>query len=69
MRWLTCILLGAILAFAMPLFLGGSSGVWSGSWIDWWTIRPLPNSPGLLFSVPIFVGSAIAFRIFFNWHN
>ena len=39
------------------------------SWVNWLTIRPVPSSPGLLFSIPIFLGSAIAFRIFFNWHN
>ena len=69
MRWFTALLLGAILAFTLPQFFGGQSGLWMDSWVNWWTVRPLPNSPGLLFSIPIFIGSAIAFRIFFNWHN
>ena len=47
----------------------GQGGIWMDSWVKWWTIRPLENSPGLLFSIPIFLGSAIAFRLFFNWHN
>ena len=69
MRWTTALLLGAILAVTLPMFLGGTGGMWLGSWVDWYTIRPLESSPGLLFSIPIFIGSAIIFRIFFNWHN
>ena len=69
MRWLTCLLLGAILAFTLPQFLGGQGGIWMDSWVKWGTIRPIEGSPGMLFSIPIFLGSAIAFRLFFNWHN
>jgi hypothetical protein len=39
------------------------------SWVKWGTIRPIHGSPGFLFSVPLFLGSALAFRIFFNWHT
>ena len=69
MRWITALALGAILGFAMPLALGGQSGVWMNSIAKWGTIRPLAGSPGLLFSVPLFLGSAVAFRLFFNWHS
>jgi len=63
------LLIGAILGVAMPWFFGGPSGVWMNSFAKWGTIRPLEGSPGLLFSIPLAVGSAIAFRLFFNWHR
>ena len=69
MKWLTALLLGAIVGFALPMALGGRSGVWMNSWAGWGTIRPLEGSPGLLFSVPLFLASAVAFRLFFNWHR
>ena len=69
MKWLTALPLGAILGFLLPMALGGQSGVWMTTWTKWGTIRPLAGSPGLLFSVPLFLGSALAFRLFFNWHR
>ena len=69
MRWLPALLLGAILAFTLPMALGGAPGVWMHGWTKWGTIRPIEGSPGFLFSVPLFLGSAIAFRLFFNWHR
>ena len=69
MKWLTALILGAIVAIALPMALGGQSGVWMNSWVKWGTIRPLAGSPGLLFSVPLFLASALAFRSFFNWHS
>ena len=69
MRWVTALVLGAILAFTLPLALGGQSGVWMNSFARWGTVRPLAGSPGLLFSIPIFLGAAVAFRVFFNWHR
>jgi hypothetical protein len=39
------------------------------SWAAYGTVRPLAGSPGLLFSIPLFALSAIAFRLFFNWHS
>jgi hypothetical protein len=69
MKWLTALVLGAIIGFVLPLAFGGQGGVWMGSWASWGTIRPLPNSPGLLFSIPLALASAVAFRIFFNWHS
>ena len=69
MKWMTALILGGILAFVLPLTLGGQDGVWMHSWAKWGTIRPIAGSPGFLFSVPLFLGSAIAFRIFFNWHT
>jgi hypothetical protein len=69
MKWVSALLLGAILAVVLPMTLGGRSGVWMNSWAGWGTIRPSAGSPGLLFSIPLFLGSAFAFRIFFNWHS
>ena len=69
MRWLTALLIGAILGFTLPLVLGGPNGAWMNSFAKWGTIRPLAGSPGLLFSIPLFLLSAVAFRMFFNWHN
>jgi hypothetical protein len=69
MRWVSALFLGAILAFTLPLALGGENGVWMSSFAKWGTIRPHAGSPGLLFSIPLFLGSAIAFRVFFNWHR
>ena len=69
MKWLTALLLGAILGFLLPMMLGGQEGVWMNSWVKWGTIRPLPGSPGLLFSIPLFLGSALALRLVFNWHS
>jgi hypothetical protein len=69
MKWITALAFGAVLAFTLPLALGGENGVWMSSFARWGTVRPFPSSPGLLFSVPLFVGSAIALRTFFNWHT
>ena len=69
MKWLTALFIGAILGFALPLFFGGQNGVWMTSFAKWGTIRPLAGSPGLLFSVPLALGSAIALRLLFNWHR
>jgi hypothetical protein len=69
MKWLTALALGAILGFALPLFLGGQNGVWMSSFTKWGTVRPLEGSPGLLFSIPVFLLSAMALRLFFNWHE
>ena len=69
MRWLSALAIGAILGFALPLFFGGQNGVWMSSFAKWGTVRPLADSPGLLFSIPLFLGSAIALRLFLNWHR
>lgn len=69
MKWLPALILGAILGLVLPMAFGGRSGIWMGSWAAWGTIRPVAGSPGLLFSVPLFLGSAVAFRLFFNWHK
>ena len=69
MKWLSALALGAILAFVLPMAFGGQHGVWMNSFAKWGTIRPHAGSPGLLFSVPLFLGSAVAFRLFFNWHR
>jgi len=69
MKWLTALAIGAILGFALPLFFGGQNGVWMHSFAGWGTVRPLEGSPGLLFSIPLWLLSAIAMRLFFNWHR
>ena len=69
MKWFSALLVGALLAFLLPLAFGGQDGFWMTSWTKWGTVRPLPGSPGFLFSIPLFLGSALALRIFFNWHS
>ena len=69
MKWFSALLLGAILAFTLPLALDGENGVWMNSFAKWGTIRPHAGSPNLLFSITLFIGSAMAFRLFFNWHS
>ena len=59
MKWLTALLLGAVVAVILPLFFGGQDGLWMNSWTAWGTIRPHHNSPGLLFSIPVFVGASM----------
>ena len=66
---MSALLLGALVAFVLPMTLGGSDGVWAHSWANWGTIRPSSRSPGLIFSIPLFLGAALAFRLFFNWHK
>ncbi len=69
MKWLTALLIGAIVGFALPMAFGGRSGIWMTSLASWGTVRPFEGSPGLLFSIPFFLGSALALRVFFNWHS
>ena len=69
MKLITAMILGAVIAFILPLFFGGEDGVWMHSWAAWGTIRPHHDSPGLLFSIPVFIGATLAFRAFFNWHT
>ena len=70
MKWFSALLVGAILAIVLPLILGGYRGVWMTSWTKCGTIRPIPSSPGLLFSIPVFpwLGTG-ASASFFNWHR
>jgi len=69
MKWISALALGAILAFVLPTGLDMRSDVWMNSWASWGTIRPHAGSPGLLFSVPLFLGASLALRLFFNWHG
>ena len=69
MKWITALVLGAILGFVLPTALDLRSGVWMNNFVGWGTIRPHAGSPGLLFSIPLFLGSALAFRLVFNWHS
>ncbi|WP_265570078.1 hypothetical protein [Sphingomicrobium nitratireducens] len=69
MKWTSALMLGAILAFVLPLAFGGTGGVWRHSWAGYGTIAPFDRSPGLLFSIPLFIGTSIAARMFFNWHR
>jgi hypothetical protein len=68
-RWITALLIGTILGFVLPMAFGGQEGIWMSSWAGAGTIRPLAGSPGLLFSVPVAVVSAIGLRLVFNWHT
>ena len=69
MAWLSALILGAILGFVLPTGLDLRSGVWMENWTAWGTIRPHEGSPGLLFSIPVALGAAVIFRLFFNWHR
>ena len=69
MRWLTALLFGALVGLVLPTALDLGSGVWMNNWTGWGTIRPHAASPGLLFSIPVFVGTALALRVGFNWHT
>ena len=69
MRWLTAMLVAAILAVLLPMMLGGSDGVWMTGWTKVGTVAPFSNSPGLMFSIPVFLICAIGLRMFFNWHR
>ncbi|MBW0144464.1 hypothetical protein [Sphingomicrobium clamense] len=69
MSWLGSLVFGALLAFILPMATGGRDGIWRDSWAGVGTIAPFDQSPGLLFSIPLFVGSAIALRLFFSWHR
>ena len=69
MKWVTALIFGAIVGFILPTFFNGGEGIWTDSWAGWGTIRPHPGSPGLLFSIPVFLGAAVVFRMFFNWHS
>ncbi|MFL6752718.1 MAG: hypothetical protein ACJ8FL_05790 [Sphingomicrobium sp.] len=69
MRLLTAIALGALMGFLVPMMFGGPTGVWLNSFASWGTIHPFARSPGLLFSIPIFVLTTWALWTFFNWHD
>ena len=69
MKWLTALTVGAILGFVLPTVLDARSGVWMDNWTGWGTIHPHVGSPGLLFSIPLFLGSALFLRVVFNWHS
>ena len=69
MKWITALALGAILGFVPPTGLDMHSGLWMNSWASWGTVRPHANSPGLLLSIPVFLGSALFLRLVFNWHT
>ncbi len=69
MKWISALIFGAILGFVLPTAIDTQSGVWTDAWTGWGTIRPSASSPGLLFSIPVFLGAAIAARLFFNWHS
>ena len=69
MKWVSALLLGAILGVVLPTGLDMRSGVWMNSFASWGTIHPHAASPGLLFSIPVFLGSAIFLRLVFNWHT
>ena len=63
------LLIGAALGFLLPTGIDLRSGVWMDSWTAWGAVRPHAGSPGLLFSIPVFVGAALLLRLGFNWHT
>ena len=69
MKWIMALTIGAILGFVLPTALDLRSGVWMNNWTSWGTIRPHAGSPALLFSIPVFLGSALALRLGFQWHT
>ena len=69
MKWITALALAAIVAVVLPTGVDLRSGVWMNSWASWGTIRPHAGSPGLLFSIPVFLGLALFLRLAFNWHS
>ena len=69
MKWMTALLIGAILGLVLPTAMDLRAGVWMTNWTSWGTIHPHAGSPGLLFSIPLFLGSALALRMVFNWHS
>ena len=54
MKWITALIIGAVLGTVLPTAVNGGEGNWMDSWAGWGTIRPLANSPGLLLSIPMF---------------
>ena len=68
MKWVTALLVGAVLAIVLPTAFDGRSGNWMDTWAAWGTIRPHAGSPGLLLSIPLFLGAGIALRLIFSWH-
>ena len=69
MKWLTALALGAGLGFLLPMMLGGQGGAWMTNWTKWGTIHPLPGIAGPAVLRPAGLGSALGFRLFFNWHS
>ena len=70
MKLVTALAIGAIMGFILPMLLGGYyGGAWMKSFAGWGTVRPLANSPALLFSIPVFVIASAVLWKFFNWHS
>ncbi|MEO7814526.1 MAG: hypothetical protein ABIR87_03680 [Sphingomicrobium sp.] len=69
MKWIPALIFGAIIGCVLPMMFGGRGGLWTSSWTNWGTVHPFAGSPGLIFSIPLFIGVAIAFRLFFSWHR
>jgi len=43
MKWITALILGAILGFVLPLIFGGREGVWMESFASSGTVAPFAN--------------------------
>ena len=69
MKWITALVVGAILGVVLPTAIDAGSAIWTHSWAGWGTIRPFASSRGLLLSIPVFLGSALFLRLVFNWHT
>ena len=70
MKLVTAFAIGATAGFILPMLLGGYyGGAWMKSFAGWGTVRPLSNSPALLFSIPVCAIITVALWKFFNWHD
>jgi hypothetical protein len=67
MKWLTALIFGLIVGTLMPTIIDGQEGVWTDNWTGWGTVHA--GTGGLLFSIPLFLGAAVAIRLLFNWHT
>ncbi|HZC38949.1 MAG TPA: hypothetical protein VE221_09800 [Sphingomicrobium sp.] len=67
MKWLAALVFGLIVGTLLPTIVDGQAGVWTDDWTGWGTVRA--GTGGLLFSIPLFLGSALAIRLLFNWHT
>ena len=70
MKWLTALFLGAILALRVAAGLRRPGRRLDEQLDEMGNHSPASRDrPACLFSIPLFLGSALAFRLFFNWHS
>jgi hypothetical protein len=69
MKWMTALIVGLIVGTVLPTAMNGGEGKWIDSWAGWGTVHPHAGSPGLLLSIPLFIGTAVALRVLLNMHS